>query len=147
MVNRITSGAAAVVAGLLIAIGPQVLFSLCEPKEDGSWMKCHWMGQAEIGVGGMIAVLGIALLLTSSPQTRLGLSEGIAAAGVVALLLPTVLIGGCGTETMPCRSLTIPCLIVISILTITAAVANCIYLGRRRAGAPAQPRETEPAQQ
>lgn len=141
MINRIGSGFVAIIAGLLIALGPQFIFPLCDQKEDGSWMKCHWMSQAEIGVGAMIGVLGIAVLLAASPRIRLGLSIGIATAGALALAIPTVLVGGCGMATMSCRSMTIPCLIVISVLVIVGAAANCVHLSRlRETEEPGQPR-------
>ena len=36
-------------------IGIRTFFAPCGPKEDGSWMSCHWAGQA---VTGTAAVLG-----------------------------------------------------------------------------------------
>jgi hypothetical protein len=38
---RVFGGAVAVALGLLIALGPQFLFKVCEPMED-NFMKCHW---------------------------------------------------------------------------------------------------------
>jgi hypothetical protein len=130
MKNRIASAVAAIVAGLLVALGPQFLFVLCEPKEDGSWMTCHWTGQAELGVGFLIALLGIALLIFADNKVRLGLSIAISLARILALLLPTVLIGGCAMEQMQCRVITFPSLIVISTLTIVGFTFNAFYLLR-----------------
>ncbi|MDR3114297.1 MAG: DUF4418 family protein, partial [Treponema sp.] len=70
MKNRIISGSAAIAAGLLIALGPQFLFRVCAVVE-GMYMKCHWSARAEIGVGALIAALGIALIVFASPKTRL----------------------------------------------------------------------------
>jgi hypothetical protein len=58
-----------------------------------NFMKCHWSAQAEIGIGGLIAALGIALTLFTAPKTRLGLAMGIFLSGILALLIPHVLIG------------------------------------------------------
>ncbi|MDR1249537.1 MAG: DUF4418 family protein [Treponema sp.] len=131
MKNRIASGAAAIVFGLLIALGPQFLFKVC-PVMGDMIMKCHWSAQAEIGVGGLIALLGAALMVFASPQTRLGLTIGIFLSGILALLIPHVLIGGCPSHHMPCRKITFPALTVISILLLIGAAFNALYLARRK---------------
>jgi hypothetical protein len=114
--------------GLLVAFGPQHVFKLCPRAEDGHWMTCHFTGCAEIGAGLLIAVLGVALLLFSSRRTRLGLSLAIIPAGLLALLLPTVLIGGCMMETMACRRVAFPAITVISVLIVVCFAINSFYL-------------------
>jgi cytochrome bd-type quinol oxidase subunit 2 len=138
MKNRIASGAAAIVLGLLISLGPYFLFKVCEPVEahDGSgtisWMKCHWSVQAEIGIGALISALGLALLVLKSKETRTGLSIGVFLSAVLVLLIPHALIGGCAMPTMPCRAVTFPSLTVLGILLLTGAAANIFYLRKTR---------------
>ena len=132
MKNRVISGAGALVSGLLISLGPQFLFKLCPPMTGGRWMTCHWTGQGEIGVGILVALLGGALIFSSDNKVRLGLSIAVLLSGILALLLPNVLIGGCSMETMNCRVVTFPALTVISILTILGFTANTVYLYRAR---------------
>jgi hypothetical protein len=87
MKNRIISGGAVIIFGMLIALGPQFLFKVC-PAEGGMYMKCHWSAQADLGVGGpLICGLGIALILFANPKIRLGLTIGIFLSGVLALLI------------------------------------------------------------
>jgi hypothetical protein len=131
MKNRIFSGTAAVVFGLLIALGPQFLFKVC-PVMGDMIMKCHWSARAEIGVGALIAALGIALIIFASPQTRLGLTIGIFLADILALLIPHVLIGGCSGHSMPCRTITFPAITVISILLLIGSALNALYLVRKK---------------
>lgn len=132
MKNRIISGGGAIVFGLLIALGPQFLFKVC-PVMGDMIMKCHWSAQAEIGVGAVIAALGIALVVFANPTTRLGLTIGIFLSAVLALLIPHALIGGCANHTMPCRKITFPAITVISILLLLGAAFNALYLARTKA--------------
>jgi hypothetical protein len=132
MKNRIISGGAVIVFGLLIALGPQFLFKVC-PVVDGMYMKCHWSARAEIGIGGpLIAGLGIALIFFANPKIRLGLTIGIFLSGVLALLIPHVLIGGCAMHSMVCRKAAFPAITVMSILLLIAAALNGLYLARRK---------------
>ena len=131
MKNRIILGVVVVVFGLLIALGPQFLFKVC-PVVGDVIMKCHWSAQAEIGVGALIAALGIALIVFANPKTRLGLTIGVLLSGILVLLIPHALIGGCPGHLMPCRKITFPALTVISILLLIMAAVNVLYLARRK---------------
>jgi hypothetical protein len=137
--------------GLLLALGPQFLFKVCEPMGgsqptmhnsqpamDGGqpamgdmFMKCHWSAQAEIGIGAVIAAFGIALIIFTCVKIRLGFVIGILLSGIHALLIPHVLIGGCLMDSMPCRKIAFPAITVISILLLIGAGIYTIYLARR----------------
>ena len=131
MKNRIATGTVAFVFGLLIALGPQFLFKVC-PVMGDMIMKCHWSAQAEIGIGAVIAILGIALIFFADPKIRLGLTVGVFLSGVLALLIPHALIGGCPGHLMPCRKITFPSITVIAILLLIMAAVNALYLARRK---------------
>ena len=90
MKNRIISGGMVIVCGLLIALGPHYLFKVC-PVVGDMFMRCHWSAQAEIGIGALIAALGIALIFFANPKTRLGLTIGVFLAGILACSSPTPL--------------------------------------------------------
>jgi hypothetical protein len=128
MKNRLITGISAIISGLLISIGPKTFFKFCDVKPDGSWMKCHWTGEAEFGIGLFIVVLGVLLLVFSSKQTRLGISFAVALGGILALLFPTVLIGGCAMQNMACKIVAIPVLVVISIFTAIGFTFNSLFL-------------------
>ncbi|MPN30795.1 hypothetical protein SDC9_178266 [bioreactor metagenome] len=91
-------------------------------------MRCMGTAKAELAAGGLIALLGILLLVLKSGRARLGLSLLAALAGVAAFLIPNVLVGVCGSVHMACRTLTLPALSVLSVFTVIAAGINAFYL-------------------
>jgi len=130
MKKRIT-GIIITALGLLLALGPQFLFKVCQPMGD-MIMKCYWSARAEIGVGAVIAVLGIALIVFTCKKIRLGLVIGIFLSGIDALLIPHALIGGCAMHAMPCQKIAFPAITVISILVIIGAGLYTVYLARKK---------------
>jgi hypothetical protein len=127
MKNRIFSGIFFIVSGSLIALGPQFLFKVCERMGDKT-MKCFWTSRAELGIGALIAITGLFLLFARSGQVRFGFNISIVLAGILAALIPTVLIGVCPMPTMQCRLLTLPSILIISILIEAVSIANIFYL-------------------
>jgi hypothetical protein len=93
MKKIIISSLVVIVLGLLIALGPRLLFKICEHGENG-YPMCHWSARAEIGIGLLIASLGICLIVFHDSKTHLGLFIGIFLAGIIALFIPHTLIGG-----------------------------------------------------
>lgn len=106
-------------AGLLTFLAP------CGPKDDGSWMTCHWAGQALRGMAGAMLALAAARLFMPG-GVKLGLDIGMAALAVLALCVPGHLIGLCMMDTMRCRAVMTPGVTVLSILVIAAAVVDMI---------------------
>ena len=89
-------------------------------------MKCHWTGIAEIAVGvPLLAVGGImAIFRWRGNILAPGIIGGIL--GILAVLLPHLLIGVCQMPTMICRTTMLPVLTVLGSLAVfsnAAAVA------------------------
>jgi hypothetical protein len=128
MKNRLTTGIITIITGLLTAIGPSTIFSVCVPMEDGKFMKCHWTAQAELGIGVIVALLGVALILVSANQIRIGISTGTALLAALEILIPNKLIGVCGGEHMQCHALTLPALTVLGAAIFVISAVNVFYL-------------------
>ena len=104
----------------------------CESGDcGGAPMVCHWTAQAELGAGGLIAVLGALLLLSGKEQVRLGLALAGIPAGLLAILIPNVLVGVCASPHAACHSLTLPALTVLGVLFTALAAAYAALLLRR----------------
>jgi len=145
MKKNIISGSVVVVLGLLIALGPQFLFRVCSPiispevptagccSGDGGFMVyypvCHWAARALLGMGMLIAALGIiCLLVQTDPKTRLGLFVGVFLSSIITLGIPNALISGCGMETMTCHRVAFPAVSIISIvLLVYSAIIIVVY--------------------
>jgi len=154
---RIIFGVLIITLGLLAAIGPQTVFYPCpfegqngdkglrvtdgSINDDGTvnivrWvpMRCYWGARSMIGFGGMITLLGIALIVFRSVKTRFGLTLGVFFSGIVALFIPTdVLVGICRVATMECRTHFGPAITAISILLIAVSLLYMVHLARKKA--------------
>jgi hypothetical protein len=130
MKNRLITACLAIILGFLAALGPQYIFKLCESgtANVNMFMRCHWTGQAEIGVGLYIALLGILMALFKVPAARVALSISLSFAGVLVILFPYLLIGGCSMKTMPCHTKAFPALLVTGVFTISIFTINAVYL-------------------
>jgi hypothetical protein len=129
--KQLVYGTTVIIAGLLVALGPQFLFKVCNVMDE-NFPICHWSAQAEIGTGILITALGICILLfLDESKIRLGLSIGIFFTNIVALLIPHVLIGGCNMMSMRCRRIAFPILSAICIVLLLTTITNIIYLGMK----------------
>jgi len=101
-------------------------------------MKCHWSAIAEIGVGVPLLASGIILLLTKQKSVKTSMGIMGVTLGVMAALIPSYLIGVCGTATMICRMVMLPAILLASGLVLVASLAVIILAsGRKETNLPA----------
>jgi len=152
---RVIFGVVIIVLGLLVAIGPQVIFKPCQNqlrvtdgtiKDDGTVnilrevpMRCVWTAGADLGIGILIAILGIGTIVFASAKVRLGLVIGLFFSSIYTLLLhmnaaapKNVLIGVCRGEAMLCRQGFAQALTSLSILLIIINALYLLYLSRNK---------------
>ncbi|MDR0943945.1 MAG: DUF4418 family protein [Ruminococcus sp.] len=126
MKNRLIIGIVITLLGLLLAVGTQTIFPVCEAGD--MVMKCFWTGRAASGIGGVITVIGILLLIFNNKRTRIGLLLALVPTGIYAVLIPNLLIGVCGGAHMNCRALALPAITIIGVAVIIFAIASAIWL-------------------
>jgi hypothetical protein len=133
-----TFGVAILIAGLIVAALPQVTNCQYDGKAltltNGRQvpMKCYWTAMAEAGVGGTIAVAGVALAASRRKETTRALTAVGASLGAVTMLLPTVLIGVCGDMTASCNQIMRPSLLLLGGLIIAASLGAFLYAQSRQ---------------
>ncbi len=108
------------VAGLL------TVFKGCGPKEDGSWMVCHWAEQAETGLSIVLAVCAVFHILAPDPGVKRGLDLALIPTALFAVILPGNVISLCMMDTMRCHVFTRPFVLVVNILVMAAAVIDLL---------------------
>jgi hypothetical protein len=119
------TGIVIAVLGLLTALIPTVIFKVCAAM-DGKFMKCHWTSQTEVAIGIATIVLGLLIVLSKEKAAEAAYAVASAINGVLVILIPTVVIGVCGSHDMPCHSGTQPALIIAGALIIVTALINAV---------------------
>jgi len=66
-----------IVLNAIFFVGIQTIFAPCAPHEDGTWMTCHWAGEALLGIAAVMLVMSLLHLL----PLRTGVKGGLGVAG------------------------------------------------------------------
>jgi hypothetical protein len=125
---------------LALAIGIVPAFTDCQSQgksitlENGKTipMKCHWTGRAEIAVAVPLALVGIMMIFSRRRESRVDLSVLGIALGVLAILIPIVLIGVCAMDTMTCVTAEKTTLVAAGAVAIAASLAALVLAARRK---------------
>jgi len=124
-------GITIIILGLLIALGPQFLFKVCA-AHNGAYPLCHWTARAELGMGMLIAALGICLIAFTDPKTQIGLIIGIFLTSIMIIGIPHALIGGCKSSEMACHRVAFPALTVEGVILLIYSAGMVVYLEKKK---------------
>lgn len=127
MKNRIVFALAFILLGLLVILAPTVLFPVCESEKK---MACYYTKEAEIGIGILIAALGVVYFFLKNKSARLGIAVAEFFSAGLVLLYPLKLTGLCKMSDMACRVKTLPALIVLAVLLLAVALGDLFFLGK-----------------
>jgi hypothetical protein len=131
-------GALLAVLALVTAVVP--FFSDCQSQgkqmtlANGMTMpmKCHWSGRAELALAIPLMAMGLFLIFSRRSESLRSLSLTSIVTGVLMVLIPTALIGVCGSAQMICNSVMKPTLILLGSLVIALGVTGGLQTLRRR---------------
>ena len=111
------------VLALIIAVGSVTFLGPCV-HEDGSEAPCSGATRAIMADGILLAVLGVLLLLVKSPTARVILFAAAAVAAFAGILLPGTLLPICKMDTMHCRMVMQPAMIILFAASLLASVGG-----------------------
>ena len=137
MKNKLFASIPAIIFGILIAIAPLTFAKPCAVGGIGKGgmhkmpmmmqpMACYYTGRAAIGIGVVIAVLGIIAFFVKE-QIRAGLNIAVIVNALLMLSVTTFLIGVCASPMMHCASVMRPTLIVLSVLALVFAAVSVYF--------------------
>ena len=118
------AGVVTIVLAIALAVVP--MFSDCQSQgrmltlDNGKQvsMKCHWTGLAELALSVPLAAVGLMMIFSRKQESRRTLSITGILLGIMAILLPTVIIGVCMDPHMTCVSIMKPALILAGALAL-----------------------------
>ncbi len=115
----------------LYVVGMHTFLKPCGPKPDGTWMTCHWAGQALKAFSLVLFIIAFVHFWISNTKIKLGLSIATIPVALFSALIPGAYIKLCMMNSMRCHSVTQPSAIVISILLIVFAIFDIIQNAKK----------------
>ncbi len=115
------------VLSALLCFGTKYLFHACPPKEDGSWMACHWAEQTVFGLGLVLLILSLVMTCAIKDQkVKSGIALSLEGIAAMALVTPNYLIHLCMMTDMRCHAVMKPAVMIISIIIILCGAAASV---------------------
>ena len=118
--------AAAIAVGSVTVLGPCV-------HEDGRKGPCADAGRALLIDGCVMAILAILITLVNRRGLRMALFAAALCAAVIGILLPGVIMPLCKMDTMHCRAVMQPSMIILSGAAAVSALTGIITERSRKA--------------
>lgn len=111
---------------LFLTLGSKFIFHACGPKDDGSYMMCHYAQISVTAVGIVITVIALAAAIIKDEKLKAGLSLALIPSAVLAMLFPNVIIPMCMMTSMRCHSVMRPWVLFLCVVIIVLAVITAV---------------------
>lgn len=124
----------------LYCLGGRTFFTACPAGEDGSWMSCHWAGEAVFAFALVLGVQSLLLLVFRARRTAAGIYLSMIPAGLAAALVPGNLISLCKMAEMRCHTAMRPFAMMGGLVIAAFALVFAVFYlitGRREEGTAA----------
>ena len=114
-----------ILLSVLLCFGTFFVFHPCGPKDDGSWMVCHWAGNVIVALGAAFSAASLARFFLPK-SIKIGISVSFIPFSIITLLVPGVLVKMCMMHDMRCWSVMKPAVVIISVFIIITSIADII---------------------
>ena len=116
---------ATVILAMIAAAGVKSFAGPCV-HEDGSFGSCHWAGQALFGLSIVIAAESVIVVWRKNTALRRGLYLAMMLTAVLGILMPGTLISLCAMDSMRCRMIMRPAMLVLYALMLVSATTGAL---------------------
>ena len=113
------------ILAILAMTGVRTFASPCV-HEDGTFASCHWAGQAVFGLAILIAAESALVFWRKNTGLRKGLYLAMVLTAELGILTPGTLISLCSMESMRCRMIMFPAVVVLFSLMLVSAAAGVL---------------------
>lgn len=131
MKKTIIPGCVALALSLAAAIGSFTFLAPCV-HDDGTVGACWWAGRALLGLGCLLAVLSVFTLL--SARARFGTYLSAIAVCAAGILTPGTLISLCRMDSMRCRAVMQPAMVILFAAAGLAALLGALFCMKEQKG-------------
>lgn len=116
---------------LILCLGCAFVFGACGPKEDGSWMVCHWAEKAVIMLGALCSILALLKVVCANDGVRLGLAAAIFCNSLTAVFVPGRIFPLCKIAQMRCHLIMKPAVFTVGILLCALCLLDALLLFKK----------------
>ncbi len=120
-----------ILLALVIAAGSVSFLQPCV-HEDGTVGACYWAGRSLLGLG--LLLLALSLFAVMLQKFRAGLYLSIVIACIPGMLTPGTLISLCRMDSMHCRAVMQPAMIILFAVAGLAALAGVLFCRKEQKG-------------
>ncbi len=108
------------------AVGSAFIFTACGPKDDGTFMTCHWAWVAVVSIAVVLVVQSVLRLFFKSGEAKRGISAAMLPLAVLAAIVPKTLINLCMMDNMHCHTMMRPFALVMGIIIAVFSIVDII---------------------
>lgn len=131
--NTSWTGIVQLIVSVVFLIGMLTFLKPCGPKEDGTFMSCHYAGMALIILAAGMLVISLTGLFLKDGALKAAANVLQIVLSVIALIIPGTVIGLCMMPEMRCRAVMRPGSIIFAVLMILVSLAAILINRKKKA--------------
>ncbi len=109
---------------LFYVLGTALIFTSCPPKDDGSFMTCHWAWKAVVSCAVVLLIQSVIRLLFHNHTAKAAISAAMIPIAVLSAIIPNNIIKLCMMTDMHCHTALKPFALVMGIIISLVLAAN-----------------------